>query len=120
MFDFATRPMSNSTIVIEVKGQFSESNRSYFFDCLGDFVDAGYEHIIIECHKLGYVTSGGLAHLLRARQRAQRQRAKIYLTHLDSHVGEILEVTKLGRMLAVFPTTKDAIASIENQLECVG
>lgn len=120
MFDFVTRPMSNSTIVIEVSGQLSEANRAYFFDCIGDYIDAGYEHIVIECHRLGYVTSGGLAQLLRARQRAFGRGANVYLTQLDSQVAGILELTKLGRILAVFPTTEEAIASIENQLACVG
>jgi len=120
MFDFKSRAMSNSAMVVEVSGLLSETNRTWFFDCIRDYIKAGYKHIIIECHRLGYMNSAGLTHFLRARKRSKIAGAKIYLTHLDSSMGELLEITKLGRILAVYPTTKDVIDSIENKLACVG
>lgn len=112
--------MSHSTIVVQVKGKFAESDRGYFFDCIRDYLDSGYRHVIIECHGFGYLNSNGLASLLSARKRVKSRGGRIYLTNLDSHMAEVLEVTKLGRILAVFPTTEAAIDNIENQLACFG
>ena len=120
MIDFISKPMSNATIVIEVTGTLTDAERKYFFDCIGDFIESGYRNIVIECHRLGYVSSSGLAALLTARKRAAKKNGKIYLTRLNSNLAEVLEITKLGRLLLVYPTTEDAIGRIEGQLECVG
>lgn len=121
MIDFTSRPMSNSTIVVEVTGSLTGTDRKYFFDCIRDYIKSGYRNVIVECHKLGYVNSSGLALLLGARQRVARAGGgRIYLTHLNSNVANILEITKLGRLLSVYETTDQAVAKIETQLACVG
>jgi len=120
MIDFVSKPMSNGTIIVNVAGTLSETDRQYFFDCIGDFIESGYKNIIIECQRLGFVSSSGLAALLSARKRAAKKGGRVYLTHLNSNLAEVLEITKLGRLLLVYPTTEDAIGHIENKLECMG
>ncbi len=120
MIDFVSKPMSNSTIIVSVEGNLSETDRKYFFDCIGDYIESGYMNIIIECNRLGFVSSSGLAALLSARKRAAKKGGRVYLTHLNSNLAEVLEITKLGRLLLVYPTTEDAIGHIENKLECMG
>jgi anti-sigma B factor antagonist len=120
MIDFVSKPMSNSTTVVEVSGSLAENERQYFFDCIGDFVESGYKNIIIECHKIGFVSSSGLGSILSARKRAAKKGGRIYLTHLNSSLAEVLEITKLGRLLLVYPSTESAIEHIENHLECMG
>jgi len=120
MIDFITTPHSESTLVIQVSGQFTEVDRRYFFGCVTDFIESGFKHIVIECHQLGHLSSTGLGSLLKARKQAIKHGGKVYLTHISSSLAEVLEVTKLGRLLSVYPTTEAAIANIENQLACVG
>ncbi len=120
MLDFFAQPMSSGTLIVKASGQLSEANRDYFFESIGQFINSGFHHIIIDCQRLGHLSSGGLTHLLHARKRAAKAGAKVYLTHLNSNLAEVLELTKLGRILAVFPTNEDAIKRIETQLACVG
>lgn len=108
--------MSKSTVVVEVSGSLDETDRSYFFDCVGDIIDSGYENVVIECHRLGHIRSSGLAALLGARKRAAKRGSRIYLTHLNSRLARVLERTKLGRLLLVYPETEDAIACVEREL----
>ena len=112
MIDFITKPVSDDVVIVQVTGRLSELERDYFFDCVGDLVDAGYSHVIIECHGLGYISSSGLATLLQARSHVQKGGAHIYLTHLSSAIAEVLELTKLGRLLSVYPTTEAALKVI--------
>lgn len=118
MIDFVSKPTSKSTIIVAVSGDLTGADRDYFFDCVGDYVDAGYTNVIIECHKLGYLNSSGMAALLSARQRAAKNGARIFLTHLSSNLAELLEMTRLARLLSVYSTTEDAIATIESELAC--
>ena len=52
MIDFVTKPISNSMIVVEVRGRLTEMERDYFFDCVSDLIDSGYQRVIIECPNL--------------------------------------------------------------------
>lgn len=114
MIDFKNKKISETAVVVEISGVLSASNRDYFFDCIGDMLKSGVKHVVIECHKLGYLNSSGVASLLVARRRASRKGCRIYLTHLNSHMAEVLEVMKLGRILSVFATTEHAVATFQN------
>jgi len=120
MIDFTTRQLADSAIAIEVSGELDDLNRKYFFDCVADILDAGTKHVVIDCSRLGYINSSGLAGLLTARKRAASNGGKIYLTHLNSVISEVIETTKLGRILSVFPTTEDALTSFRGQPMCLG
>lgn len=120
MIDFTTSQKSKTEVVVKVGGELDDVNRRYLFDCIADILETGIKHVVIDCTKLGHINSSGLAGLLTARKRAASQGGKIYLTHLNSRISEVIETTKLGRILAVFPTTQDALASIREQPMCVG
>ena len=113
MIDFVTSPISDSAVLVRVGGNLQESNRSYFFDCVGDIVDSGVSHIVVECNKLGLISSSGLAALLLARKKATRKGCKIYLTHLNSVLADLLKITRLGLIFSVYPTTEEALAKFQ-------
>ena len=119
MIDFVSKPLTNSVAVVEVSGRLTELNRQYFFDCVTDMIASGYKHIIIECDKLGSLNSGGLAALLTARKRAVKNGGKIHFTHLNSSIAYLIEITKLGRILSVYPTTGEALSSLEDELASI-
>lgn len=119
MIDFTTNPLSNSVVVVQVTGRLAEMERGYFFTCLSDLVEAGYRHVIVECHGLGLINSSGLAALLMARKQVTKKGGRIYLTQLNSTIAEVLAVTKLGRLLSVYPTTESVVESVqENEMAC--
>lgn len=120
MIDYTTKELSDAVTVIEVSGKLDESNRKYFFGCVGDMIEAGQRYIIIECHRIGYLNSAALASLLSARKHAAKKGGRIYLTHLSSSIAEVMEITKLGRLLAVYPTTIAALNHIQTDPACVG
>lgn len=120
MIDFTTRPISDAVTIVEVSGTLEESDRQYFFDCIGDMIEGGCRNVIIECHKLGHLSSAALASLLTAKNQAAKKGGQIYLTHVSSGIAEVLEITKLGRLFSVFPSTELAIEHISNDQEPVG
>ena len=65
MFDFKVEPISDSIAVVEVAGDLNDSTQDYFFDYISDHLDdKGTPHLIIECAKIGFVSSAGMACLL--------------------------------------------------------
>ena len=120
MIDYTTRKVSEEVTVVEVSGKLDEAGREYFFGCIGDMIESGSRYIIIECHRIGHLTSGALASLLSARKHAAKKGGRIYLTHLSSSIAEVMEITKLGRLLAVYPSTEAALDAVRSDPACVG
>ena len=114
MFDYTTNKISDSVIVVEVNGELDESNRKYFFDCVSDMIESGSRYVIIECHGIGHLNSAALASLLTARKQAAKSGGQVYLTHVSSNIVEVLEITKLGRLLSVYPSTEAALENIRS------
>lgn len=119
MMKFNRIKISNSTVVLEIDGQLSDSSRNVFFDCIAELVEAGVKNVVVECHKLGHLSSSGLAALLVARKRAAANGYKISLTNLNSSIAEVLEITKLGKLLSIYPNTETALESIAGG-DCAG
>ena len=120
MIDYTTKQISDVVTVVEVSGTLTETDRQYFFDCIGDMLESGIRYIIIECYRLGHLSSAALASLLKARKQAATKSGRIYLTHLSSDLAGVLEKTQLGRLLDVYPSTEMAIDHIQNDPACVG
>ena len=120
MIDYTTRQISEAVTIVEVSGLLYESDRKYFFDCIGDMIESGSRYIIIECHHLGHLSSSALASLLAARKHAAKKGGRIYLTQLSSGIAKVLEITKLGRLLSVYPSSEMAISHIQSDPACVG
>ena len=114
MFDFETRLMSDGIAVVSVKGSLNEEKRQYFFNCVGELFNDGYSRIIIECDGLGFVSSSGLAGLIRARRHVRSRGGRIYLTHLNSTITEILHITKLNKLFAIHPTTRELFGRLQS------
>ena len=115
MIDFETEFLDGSVVVVKARGQLDESTRKYFFECISDLlqesgIDNGVsQHVIIECHGLGYLSSAGIAALLTARNRIRKGGGKISFTHLSSAIVKTLELTKLNKLLAIYPTTEELL-----------
>ena len=120
MIDYTTRTISESVTVVQVGGKLDEAGRKYIFSRIGDMIESGTRYIIIECQQIGHVNSGALASLLSARKLAAKKGGRIYLTHLNSIITEAMELTKLRRLLAVYPTTEAALEAVRSDPACVG
>lgn len=112
MFDYEIERLPLRTAVIRVSGTLNETTREYFFGCIRDLIRDGIENIVVDCEALGKITSSGLASLLQARNKAQRQRGRIRLSNVNATIAEMLNVTRLNRIFALEPSTNHALKRI--------
>ena len=109
MFEYESRFLPGGIAIVRVWGSLNDENREYFFKCVSELINDGHPSVIIDCRDLGFVTSTGLAGLVNARRQAQARSGKIYLTHLNTTIVEILHITKLSKLFAIYPTTNQLL-----------
>ena len=120
MIEFVYKNFLETTVVVEISGNLNVESRDYFCNFVSELVESGTTHIVIDCQKLGVVSSCGLASLLVARKKAIKNGANISLTHLNSNIARVLEISKLGRLLSIYPTTELALKNDKDGLACFG
>lgn len=120
MIEFVYKNFLETTVVVEISGNLNVESRDYFCNFVSELVESGTTHIVIDCQKLGVVSSSGLASLLVARKKAIKNGANISLTHLNSNIARVLEISKLGRLLSIYPTTELALKNDKDGLACFG
>jgi anti-sigma B factor antagonist len=112
MIDFETRQLAGGIAVVSVMGSLDETNRTYFFDCVSDLIEEGFVQIVVDCTGLGHISSAGLAALIRARSHAQSKKGKIFLTDVNATIVDVLALTKINKLLAIYPTTKELLKEL--------
>ena len=112
MIDFETTQLPGGIVVVNVRGSLDDASRDYFFDCVSDLIEEGFLHIIVDCAGLGHISSAGLAALIRARSQAQSKDGKIYLTHVEATIADVLALTKLNKLLSIYPTTRELLEEL--------
>lgn len=115
MFDFETTLLPGGIAVVRAEGKMDDSNRTYFFECVSDLINDGYGAIVVDCEGLGNVSSSDLGGLVRARSHVQSKGGTIYLTHVNAMIVDILNMTKLNQILAIYPTTNELLEKLKSQ-----
>ena len=101
-----TKRLPDGIGILVLGGDLNTEQLDIFKAAISELLSEGFEKVIIDCRDLGVISSSGLAALLWARSSASDTGSQIYLTHLSSAVTDVLELTKLTKLLRIESTTK--------------
>jgi len=104
--------MQNGIAILVLTGEMNSANLKEFKIHIKELIAEGFRKIIVDCHELGVITSTGLAGLLWARSSVFKAGGSIYLTHVSGLVNEVLQITKLSRLLKIEPTTRGMLEKL--------
>jgi anti-anti-sigma factor len=113
LIDFQTKEVTDSLTIVKLSGKLNEVTRSYFFQCIGDTLDGGCKQVVVDCNGLGMLGSAGLASLMLARKHARKKGGRIFLTHVNSVIADVLAKTNLNKLLAIYPSTASLLDTIK-------
>ena len=113
MIDFESSETDQGTLVIHVSGKLDNEANQYFFDCVTDEIERGKSNIVINLEGLGYISSVGLATLVRASSRVAKTGGRIYLANIESQILDIFGLVNFDKVFNIYSTEAEAIAAIE-------
>jgi anti-sigma B factor antagonist len=101
-----------NVLILSADGGIDSTNAEELAGQLETLIQAGARNLIVDCSKLGFISSYGLAVLVRLHKRLARVGGDVRLAAVQSRIVELLELTRLARVLQIYPNVDDAIASI--------
>lgn len=116
MIDYTTyRAESDADVlIIEVTGKLDSETSEYLMDCVQGEIEDGARSIVLDCSRLEYISSLGLGTLVRASLRVRKEDGAVVLSGVEGMVAEVVRLAQLGRMLHMYGSVDEAVASFKS------
>ncbi len=111
--EFYYHDADSDVLVIKADGGLNGHNAGDFVDRIRQLVDAGLRKLIVDCEHLDYISSVGLAVLLRLHKKIAEHEGNLKLAHVKGMVPQVLQVTGLSRIFHLYPDIEQARLSFK-------
>ncbi len=107
---------SGQVAVVTVAGEIDITNAEGLRDALLSALNAGAAGLIADLTATTFLDSAGIAALVRASRRATATEAALRLAVTTPPVLRVLSLVGLDRLIEVYPSLADAMASLPDQI----
>lgn len=99
---------TNNVMVVAIDGGLDSRTAEEFSTQVERLVEGGISRIIVDCAELTYVSSAGLAALLRVHARMRRKGGDVRLAGVRGLVTQVLTLAHLDRLFELYPDVERA------------
>jgi anti-sigma B factor antagonist len=112
MIDYQTYKAgeNDEVLVIEVGGRLDTMSSDYLLDCVKAQTERGARKIVLDCSNLDYVSSMGLAALIRANSRMKELGGSVALVQVPGLVADVVRIAHLDKLFNIYSTVEEATA----------
>ncbi len=107
---------SGQVAVVTVAGEIDITNAEGLRDALLSALNAGAAGLIADLTATTFLDSAGIAALVRAARRASATDAALRLAVTAPPVLRVLSLVGVDRLIEVYPSLSDAVASLPDQI----
>jgi anti-sigma B factor antagonist len=107
-------PERNDVFVLEVMGHIDTDASHFLLDCIQGYIDSGEHKFVLDCSELAYISSMGLATLVRANSRLEPLGGMIALAGVKGVAADALRVVHFDRLFNMFPTVNEAAEALDS------
>jgi anti-sigma B factor antagonist len=112
-FEYEKVGKTGDILAVVLSGTIDETNCEYLLKCVAEEILDGRTKLILDCERLGYISSMGLGMLVRIHSRMKKLGGEVKLAGVHGTVAQILSVVGLNRLFHIYPTVDDAIAALD-------
>ncbi|MEM1107192.1 MAG: STAS domain-containing protein [Planctomycetota bacterium] len=106
--EFFYQAFDGDIMVLSIDGGLDSSNAREFGDKVQTLVDAGHTRLILDATKLTYISSLGVAVLLRLHGKMKPLGGDVKLANLHGTTWDVISLFQLDKVFSVFPSVDDA------------
>ena len=98
-------------LILTADKDLDSHGSSAFAQDLQRVMDSGARKLIVDCSRLGYVSSIGIASLIRLYKKVVERGGHVKLAGVQGPLSRLLEITRLNQVFQTYPRLEDAVAS---------
>jgi len=104
-----------NVFVLEVMGHIDTDASHFLLNCIQGYIDSGEHKFVLDCSELAYISSLGLATLVRANSRLMPEGGQIALAGVRGVAADALRVVHFDRLFNMFPTVDEAAEALQQE-----
>lgn len=104
--------------IISLRGRLDAQTSPSAENRFMDLTDLSGQRLVFDFSEVTFVSSGGLALLLRVAKNVQKANGKLALVGLSDYIHEVFEIAGFSSIFSIFPTCEDAVAHLEGDVRC--
>ena len=116
-FHYKTLGEKDEVLLFVLSGNLDTAQCEYLYNVIGKEIRKGQEKLILDCSDLGYISSMGLAMMLRVHAKMKKIGGDVKLAGVNGTVADIVRLVKLDRILSLYDTVDEAMESIDSKDE---
>lgn len=94
--------LEGDILMLRPRGDLDSTSTPEFDRAVQEHLDAGHTRIIVDCQRMGYVSSLGLGALVALQTRLQRKGGVVKLAAIQGPVMQVLRAVRLDKMLDIY------------------
>lgn len=102
-----------SVRVVGLRGRLDAQTSPSAEKTLMALTELGGQKLVIDFSEVTFISSGGLALLLRIAKSVQKANGKLALAGLSDYVHEVFEIAGLTSIFSIFPACEEAVAHLQ-------
>ena len=99
---FQSRIIDGDILAIVLGGDLDSTSAPEFDRQIQGHLDAGHSKIIIDCHRMGYISSLGIASLVALQTKLKRRGGEVKLAAIFGPAMEVMRLVRLDKMLDIY------------------
>jgi anti-sigma B factor antagonist len=107
--EFYYHDVDRDVLILKADGGIDAANADEAVAELTLLVESGLRKLIIDCSRLGYISSAGVGVLVRLHKRLLTVGGHAKVAAVHGPVFRLLELTKIADVFEVYPTVNEAL-----------
>lgn len=107
--EFYFHDTDRDVLILNADGGLDSHNTSQFIGELQRLVEAGTRKLVVDCSRLGYISSVGIASLIRLHKRLAEHGGDVKLAAVQAPLFRLLEMTRLNEVFHSYPSVESAL-----------
>jgi anti-sigma B factor antagonist len=99
---FESKIIDGDILAIILRGDLDSVSAPEFDRQIQGHLDAGHSKVIIDCHKMGYLSSLGIASLVALQTKLRRRGGEVKLAAIFGRAMEVMRLVRLDKMFDIY------------------
>ena len=105
-----THREEHGKIVVAIEGNLDEEVSQKLHEYIRVFIESGYSFFVLDCSKVGYICSSGLAVLCSIRSQLQdKGKGWVRLAVLSQDIKDVLAFVMVTDMIGIYETVEESL-----------